>query len=155
MPNFNIIKKINYEHSFRNQNIIDNFDLDDVKFEEEFKGNTNIENKDWNIGLIIGGSGTGKTTITEYYVKKNWTVFITTSNKGLVYSLKKNKHWKYNDTHLNTIVLRERPELSKYNISTEDKKIKSKNIETNIDNVFTREISSFKTNKEIFYNELK
>ena len=94
------------------------------------------------------------TTITEYYVKKNWTVFINTSNKGLVYSLKKNKHWKYNDTHLNTIVLRERPELSKYNISTEDKKIKSKNIGTNIDNVFTREISSFKTNKEIFYKKL-
>lgn len=56
-----------------------------------------------------------------------------------------------NDTHLNTIVLREKSELSKYNISTEDKKIKSKNIGTNIDNVFTREISSFKTNKEIFY----
>ena len=65
MPNFNIIKKINYEHSFRNQNIIDNFDLDDVKFEEQFKGNINIENTDWNIGLIVGGSGTGKTTIAK------------------------------------------------------------------------------------------
>ena len=65
MPNFNIIKKINYEHSFRNQNIIDNFDLDDVKFEEQFKGNINIENTEWNIGLIVGGSGTGKTTIAK------------------------------------------------------------------------------------------
>ena len=56
---------LGYEHSFRNQNIIDNFDLDDVKFEEQFKGNINIENTEWNIGLIVGGSGTGKTTIAK------------------------------------------------------------------------------------------
>ena len=65
MPNFNIIKKISYEESFRNKNIIDNYDLSEVKFEEEFKGNIPIENKDWQIGLIVGGSGTGKTTIAK------------------------------------------------------------------------------------------
>lgn len=65
MPNFDIIKRIEYTHSFRNQNVIDNFDLEDVKFQEEFKGKIPIENEEWSIGLIVGGSGTGKTTIAK------------------------------------------------------------------------------------------
>ena len=65
MPNFDIIKRIEYNHSFRNQNVIDNFDLEDVKFQEEFKGKIPIENEEWSIGLIVGGSGTGKTTIAK------------------------------------------------------------------------------------------
>ena len=65
MPNFDIIKRIKYTHSFRNQNVIDNFDLEDVKFQEEFKGEIPIENEEWSIGLIVGGSGTGKTTIAK------------------------------------------------------------------------------------------
>ena len=65
MPNFDIIKKINFNDSFRNQNIINNFDLEDVKFQEEFKGEIPIENEEWNIGLIVGGSGSGKTVIAK------------------------------------------------------------------------------------------
>ena len=65
MPYFDIIKKIEYDESFRNKNIIDNYDLEDVKFEEHFKGAIPIENKEWQIGLIVGGSGTGKTTIAK------------------------------------------------------------------------------------------
>ena len=65
MPNFNILKKIDYDNSFRNMSIIDNYDLSDIKFEEEFKGKIPIEDKEWSIGLIVGGSGTGKTTIAK------------------------------------------------------------------------------------------
>ena len=65
MSNFNIVKKIEFEKSFRNQNIVDNYDLSEIKFEEEFKGSIPIEDKEWKIGLIVGGSGTGKTTIAR------------------------------------------------------------------------------------------
>lgn len=65
MPNFNIIKKIKYDETFRNKNIIDNYDLSDIKFEENIKGEIPIENEKWQIGLIVGGSGTGKTTIAK------------------------------------------------------------------------------------------
>ena len=65
MPNFNIIKKIKYNNSFRNKNIIDNYDLEDNKFQEHITGEIPIENTNWQIGLIVGGSGTGKTTIAK------------------------------------------------------------------------------------------
>lgn len=65
MPYFNIIKETRLEDTFRNNNIISTYDLDiKNKLIEEFKGNIEIdENDDWKIGLIVGGSGTGKTTI--------------------------------------------------------------------------------------------
>ena len=65
MPNFNILKPIEYTETFRNKSIIDNFDLEDVQFQEEFKGEIPIEDTEWSIGLIVGGSGTGKTTIAR------------------------------------------------------------------------------------------
>lgn len=65
MPNFNIVKKIDFDDTFRNNNIVDNYDLSNVKFEEKFHGSIPIEDKEWEIGLIVGGSGTGKTTIAR------------------------------------------------------------------------------------------
>lgn len=74
MPSFNIIKKVNPENTFRVKSIIGAFDLDLKHIDETFKGNIDIENKNWNVGLIVGGSGTGKSTIAkecfnDYYIK--------------------------------------------------------------------------------------
>lgn len=64
MPFFNIIKETQVNDTFRNKTIIDTYDLNiDKKLNEHFQGNINIEENDWRIGLIVGGSGTGKTTI--------------------------------------------------------------------------------------------
>ena len=66
MPSFDIIKEINPDKTFRVSNITSNFDLDLSHVNEHFKGNIDIEDKDWNVGLIVGGSGTGKSTIAKH-----------------------------------------------------------------------------------------
>lgn len=65
MPSFNIIKKVSPDETFRVNNIINNFDLDIEDIDEHFEGNIDIEGRDWNVGLIVGGSGTGKSTIAR------------------------------------------------------------------------------------------
>lgn len=72
MPSFDIVKKTNPEESFRVSAIINNFDLDIQHLEEHFTGNIDIENKDWNVGLIVGGSGTGKSTIAKQIFKQEY-----------------------------------------------------------------------------------
>lgn len=65
MPNFNIIKEIEANNTFRVNQICSSFDLQTTKIKEHFIGNLQIENKEWNIGVIVGNSGTGKTTIAK------------------------------------------------------------------------------------------
>jgi ABC-type ATPase with predicted acetyltransferase domain len=63
MPSFDIIKESKPKESFRVSSVLNAFDLDINKVKEHFKGSIDIENKEWNVGLIVGGSGTGKSTI--------------------------------------------------------------------------------------------
>lgn len=73
MPSFDIVKEIRPVKTFRVSNIISNFDLDIEHACEHFKGNIDIEARDWNVGLIVGGSGTGKTTIAkECFGNAHW-----------------------------------------------------------------------------------
>jgi len=65
MPSFNIIKESKPKESFRVSSVLNAFDLDIEKVKEHFVGNIDIEGKDWNVGLIVGGSGTGKSTIAN------------------------------------------------------------------------------------------
>ena len=65
MPRFDIVKDIEAVDTFRVNNIINNFDLDTAHIKEHFQGDIAIEGKPWNVGLIVGGSGTGKSTIAK------------------------------------------------------------------------------------------
>lgn len=65
MPSFDIIKDIAPDNTFRVKSVIGAFDIDVEHIQEHFSGNIDIEDKDWNIGLIVGGSGTGKSTIAN------------------------------------------------------------------------------------------
>lgn len=65
MPSFDIIKEVKPENTFRVSNIVSNFDLDIEHINEHFSGNIDIERSEWNVGLIVGGSGTGKSTIAR------------------------------------------------------------------------------------------
>lgn len=65
MPGFDIVKHIEPKATFRTQSVIGAFDIDVSHIDEHFKGAIDIDGKDWNIGLIVGGSGTGKTTIAR------------------------------------------------------------------------------------------
>ena len=64
MPNFDIVKRSQPKQSFRVASIIGKFDLQSDQIEERFTGNINIDDN-WQIGLIVGKSGTGKTTIAK------------------------------------------------------------------------------------------
>jgi len=74
MPSFNIVKKSNLNKTFRTQSVIGQFDLQiDTDVKEQFVGNIAIENKNWQVGIIVGSSGSGKSTIAKelfsnYYI---------------------------------------------------------------------------------------
>jgi len=78
MQSFHIIKESKFDlSSYRNNYINNNYDLNIDNIKEEFKGSIDLENN-WNIGVIVGNSGTGKTTISkqlfpnEYIYKPNF-----------------------------------------------------------------------------------
>lgn len=57
MPRFDIIRTTEPSDSYRVQSVIGAFDLDNAKMDEHLEGNIDIEGKEWNVGLIVGGSG--------------------------------------------------------------------------------------------------
>ncbi len=64
MPDFDIIKTVSPKKTFRVASIMGKFDLQNNKIQERFAGNIELP-IDWQIGLIFGKSGTGKTTIAK------------------------------------------------------------------------------------------
>ena len=64
MPTFDIIKETQPKKTFRVASVIGKFDLQSEKISERFIGNIELPDK-WQIGLIVGKSGTGKTTIAK------------------------------------------------------------------------------------------
>lgn len=64
MPNFDFIRESKPEKSFRVASIIGKFDLPSETIIEHFAGIIDIPEK-WQIGLITGASGTGKTSIAK------------------------------------------------------------------------------------------
>jgi len=64
MPTFDIIKEVKPTKTFRVASVIGKFDLQSENIVEHFKGDIDIPNE-WQVGLIVGKSGTGKTTIAK------------------------------------------------------------------------------------------
>ena len=62
MPSFDIVKKNNLSQSFKTSKVMADFDVGEEHVGEHFVGNIEYP-KQWQIGLIVGGSGTGKSTI--------------------------------------------------------------------------------------------
>lgn len=71
MYNFNIVRTLEPSKSFRAQSVIDRFSIDISSYTEEFKGSFELPDS-WNIGLIVGRSGTGKTTIANELFNGNF-----------------------------------------------------------------------------------
>lgn len=74
MPSFDIVRESRPNDSFRVQSIIGTYDIQQKNVVEHFCGNIDLPEK-WNIGLIVGRSGGGKTTIAkelfgEYMIDK-------------------------------------------------------------------------------------
>lgn len=64
MPSFDIVKTAKPSSSYRVARIAADFDLKAARIEEHFVGEFELP-EDWSIGLIVGASGTGKTTIAR------------------------------------------------------------------------------------------
>lgn len=71
MPSFDIIRKNTPTESFRVKSVIGTFDLQTHNIEEHFKGSFDLPD-DWQIGIIVGNSGTGKTTIAKELFTDNY-----------------------------------------------------------------------------------
>jgi ABC-type ATPase with predicted acetyltransferase domain len=68
MQDFNIIKKSEIDKTFRVAKVMADFDVKLEHSTENFIGTIEIP-ENWNIGLIVGASGTGKTTIAKELFK--------------------------------------------------------------------------------------
>lgn len=64
MPHFDIIKRAQPSETFRVKSVMGSYDMSAAHTEEHFVGDIELP-KEWNIGLIVGRSGTGKTTIAR------------------------------------------------------------------------------------------
>ena len=89
MPNFNIIKNNDIEKTFRVAKVMSDFDVKIEHSNEHFEGNIEIP-KEWNIGLIVGGSGTGKTTIINELFKDNVIKDFEWNNKSVLDNMPEN-----------------------------------------------------------------
>ena len=64
MPSFDIVKKLDVKETYRVARVLSDFDMDKSKGNVHFKGEIEIP-ENWNVGLIYGASGTGKTTLVK------------------------------------------------------------------------------------------
>lgn len=64
MQAFDIVKKIDVKETYRVARVLSDFDMDKSKCDVHFHGNIEIP-ENWNVGLIYGASGTGKTTLVK------------------------------------------------------------------------------------------
>lgn len=91
---FEIIKKTEPKETFRVSSVLNAFDLSIDKVCEKFKGNINIEDKDWNVGLIVGSSGSGKSTIAKELFKDGYIFEQNYSESSVIDDMPKEKSVK-------------------------------------------------------------
>ena len=71
MQNFDIVKTNTPQNTFRVSKIMADFDIKPEHSCEHFVGQIDIP-QNWNIGVIVGGSGTGKSTIAKNLFSENF-----------------------------------------------------------------------------------
>ena len=64
MPTFDIVREATPTESFRVKSVMGQYDLQESNTTEHFVGSIDLPEQ-WNIGLIVGRSGSGKTTIAR------------------------------------------------------------------------------------------
>lgn len=64
MPSFDIVKQCDIDKTYRVARIMGDYDVKTDHAKEHFTGSIDLPD-DWQIGVIWGGSGTGKTTIAR------------------------------------------------------------------------------------------
>lgn len=88
---FDIKKESNIDKTFRVSTVMADFDLKIEQANETFKGAINIPDN-WNIGVIVGGSGTGKTTIARELFSNDIITGFEYNSKSVIDDMPKNKN---------------------------------------------------------------
>ena len=125
MPSFNIVKEVRPDKTFRVSSIIGAFDLDLEHINEQFTGNIDIEDKDWNVGLIVGGSGTGKSTIAKEVFKEHYIKGFEYNAKSVLDDMPKNKSIKDIELAFTSVGFSSPPSwLKPYNVLSNGEKMR-------------------------------
>lgn len=90
MPTFDIVKEIAKPDGFRANSVVGKFDLSVDNYKEHFKGSIDLPDE-WQIGLIVGNSGTGKTTIAKHIWPDNYFQGFEYSGKTILDDMPKEK----------------------------------------------------------------
>ena len=90
MYNIDIIKENKPDKTFRVAKIMNDFDVKLEHSNEHFIGKIELPEK-WNIGLIVGNSGTGKTTIAKELFKDEYIKDFKYTHKSVVDDMPINK----------------------------------------------------------------
>jgi ABC-type ATPase with predicted acetyltransferase domain len=91
MPKFKFTRQTKVDPSFRNESVKGQFDLNISDVVETFQGNIDIEDKAWSIGLIVGSSGSGKSSIAKEIFKDGYVESFKYNNKSVLDNMPKNK----------------------------------------------------------------
>lgn len=91
MPSFDIVKEHKAEEtSFRVKSVMGMFDLDSSHIKEHFVGKLDLPD-DWQVGVIYGASGTGKSTIAKELFKDELITSYEYSHNSIVDDMPENK----------------------------------------------------------------
>lgn len=90
MQHFNIDKKNEVDKTFRVSKIMADFDVDPKHSNEHFEGDFDLPEK-WNVGIIVGKSGTGKTTIAKDVFGEELISGFEYKHKSVIDDMPKNK----------------------------------------------------------------
>ena len=89
MPNFNIVRKSEIDKTFRVAKVMSDFDLKIEHSNEKFVGQLNFPDE-WQIGVIVGASGTGKTTIAKELFSEEIITEFEYNHKSVIDDMPKN-----------------------------------------------------------------
>lgn len=90
MQHFSIDKKNKVDKTFRVSKIMVDFDVDPKHSNEHFEGDFDLP-QEWNVGIIVGKSGTGKTTIAKDMFGEELILGFEYSHKSVIDDMPKNK----------------------------------------------------------------
>lgn len=89
MPSFDIVKSCDIDKTYRIARIMGDYDVKLDHAQEHFTGSFELPD-DWQIGVIWGGSGTGKTTIARELFGDNMITGFEYTAKSVVDDMPKN-----------------------------------------------------------------
>lgn len=86
MPSFDIVKETKPRKTFRTESVIGSFDLQVESLKQRFRGNIDIENKDWNLALSLVRLAAESPQSQRKYSEKSISIIKSSSLKRRTFS---------------------------------------------------------------------